>query len=137
LTLPILLNTKLYRSLQSAISNYCGHPAVPEQIAREDYSCDCDKILTDVWTTLMTHIGTTPESQDAERPCVRVWRFYDAPDAYRRLSTHGGDEDWVAWVPPSMATIWIPWLTADAFVACDVSEYYLPDGAKIVIGSHA
>lgn len=30
---------------------------------------------------------------------IRVWRFEDAPEEFRRLSRCGGDEDWVAHVP--------------------------------------
>ena len=30
---------------------------------------------------------------------IKVWRFEDAPKKYRALSTNGGDEDWIAFVP--------------------------------------
>lgn len=30
---------------------------------------------------------------------ITVWRFEDAPADLRELSTHGGDEDWIALVP--------------------------------------
>lgn len=32
-------------------------------------------------------------------PGIALWRWDDAPRPLRELSTHGGDEDWVAWVP--------------------------------------
>lgn len=28
-------------------------------------------------------------------PLIKIWRFKDAPEIYRNLSTNGGDEDWV------------------------------------------
>lgn len=31
---------------------------------------------------------------------IRVWNFYDAPEEFRSLSTNGGDEDWIAVLPP-------------------------------------
>jgi len=30
---------------------------------------------------------------------ILVWKFADAPMEYRRLSTLGGDEDWLAFTP--------------------------------------
>lgn len=33
---------------------------------------------------------------------ITVWRFDDAPEEYRNLSTHGGDEDWVIFVPQEL-----------------------------------
>lgn len=37
-------------------------------------------------------------------PPILVWRFYDAPEEYRALSGHGGDEDWLAFVPDEIGT---------------------------------
>lgn len=34
---------------------------------------------------------------------IRVWRFDDAPEELRDLSHHGGDEDWLALIPPAFA----------------------------------
>jgi len=34
---------------------------------------------------------------------IDLWRWTDAPPAYRALSTHGEDEDFVAFVPASVA----------------------------------
>mgnify|MGYP007122140866 CR=1 FL=1 len=41
---------------------------------------------------------------------IRVWRFEDAPEELRNLSTNGGDEDWVALVPPRLRDTYISWL---------------------------
>ena len=70
---------------------------------------------------------------------IRVWRFHDAPEEYRNLSTNGGDEDWLALVPPAFNErhIYIPWLNVGSFGACDVDEYPLESGAIVYIGCHA
>jgi hypothetical protein len=75
--------------------------------------------------------------EDATR-MIRVWRFEDAPEAFRALSGHGGDEDWVAHLPPALANEWIEWLDSGSrFGRCDVSEHALPDGSVVKIGAHA
>lgn len=70
---------------------------------------------------------------------ICVWRFRDAPEAYRDLSPHGGDEDWVAFVPAPLADQYIGWLEqGTAFGCCDVSRHDLPDASGTVyIGAHA
>lgn len=71
---------------------------------------------------------------------IRIWRWQDAPDELKALSRNGGDEDWVALVPPILADEWIPWMDdGTSFGRCDVSEYEHPElpGYKIRIGSHA
>lgn len=69
---------------------------------------------------------------------IRVWRFEDAPDDYKCLSTNGGDEDWVAVVPRHMMNDYIPWLNpCTPFGICDVDVYDGPDGNLVYIGSHA
>lgn len=66
---------------------------------------------------------------------IWVWRFEDAPEMYRSLSDHGGDEDWVAYVPKGYN--YIPWLREGGeFGCCRVSEYEVIDGT-IYIGAHA
>ena len=71
---------------------------------------------------------------------ITVWRWQDAPLALRHLSQNGGDEDWVAVVPPALAEAWIPWMDeGSSFGCCDVSEYPHPElpGYVVKIGSHA
>lgn len=69
---------------------------------------------------------------------IIIWKFEDAPPEYQALSPHGGDEDWLARVPASMAGDWIPWMQAGSeFGCCDVSCHGLPDGSEIRIGAHA
>jgi len=72
---------------------------------------------------------------------IRVWRFVDAPEELRRLSQNGGDEDWLALVPPRLANAYIPWMEdgRGGFGCCCVDEHEHPElpGYKVRIGSHA
>lgn len=60
---------------------------------------------------------------------IRVWRFSDAP-AELQFGDNGGDEDWLALVPPEYADEWIGWLdSGGAFGCCGVNQYrVLKDG---------
>ena len=70
---------------------------------------------------------------------IRVWTWEDAPQELKDLSCHGGDEDWVALVPPKLTGRWIGWLECPAFGCCCVSEYTHPElpGYEVRIGAHA
>lgn len=71
---------------------------------------------------------------------IRVWQFEDAPEELRSLSRHGGDEDWLALVPPALSDAWIPWLESGrGFGVCDVSRHEHPElpGFVVFIGAHA
>lgn len=65
---------------------------------------------------------------------ILVWRWRDAPCTYKALSTHGGDEDWVAFVPESLRDVYIPWL--ERLGVCDLSEHEVYGGI-VYIGAHA
>lgn len=89
----------------------------------------------------------------SETNAITIWRYEDAPDALRRLSTHGGDEDWLAVVPRSLYnppsdwpsdeynSTWLPaWMwEGQPFGYCGVNVYPHPDSAEyvVVIGAHA
>jgi hypothetical protein len=81
----------------------------------------------------MSDLNAIKERADA----IVVWRFGSAPADLRALSQNGGDEDWLALIPAGMAGDWIPWIDSDTFGCCDRSSFDLPDGRKVVIGSHA
>lgn len=66
---------------------------------------------------------------------VRIWKWWEAPGELRNLSDHGGDEDWVCLIPKEMAHDYLPF--ADALGICRVSEHFLTDGRKVLIGAHA
>lgn len=67
---------------------------------------------------------------------ILVWEFDDAPERFRRLSEHGGDEDWVALIPPD--SNYITWAEeGTAFGVCRVSEHDVGHGWTVRIGAHA
>lgn len=76
--------------------------------------------------------------------CIKIWRFYHAPARYAGLSDHGGDEDWVAFVPTSMLDD--PLLEGDGidfylgdetpFAPCRAQKVAVP-GGLVIIGAHA
>lgn len=71
---------------------------------------------------------------------IRVWRFEDAPQELRDLSPHGGDEDWIALIPPRLADAWIGWLeSGSSFGYGSVSEHSHPElpGYVVKIGAHS
>lgn len=68
---------------------------------------------------------------------IRIWPFHSAPESFRFFMHQGGDEDWVALVPPAIADDHIGWLEMPAFGVCDVAEKWLPCGARLVVATHA
>lgn len=70
---------------------------------------------------------------------IKVWPFYSAPEEYQKLSSHGGDEDWVAFIPTATfemtsQPIWME--DGTAFGCCEVSKHPV-DGGIVFIGAHA
>lgn len=69
---------------------------------------------------------------------IHVWRWKDAPEGFKKLSRHGGDEDWVALVPKELSNDFISWMEEGSpFGCCSVSEHKLPGGCVVRIGAHA
>ena len=69
---------------------------------------------------------------------ILVWVFDAAPEEFRKLSPHGGDEDWLAVVPASMKGQWIPWLEDERTFGCaGISTHELEDGRTVHIGAHS
>ena len=70
-------------------------------------------------------------------PCIMVWPFYEAPEIYRSLSEHGGDEDYIAVIPSGLnIDSYVRWLEAPYF-ANDVQIVHLNNGDVVYIGAHA
>jgi len=72
---------------------------------------------------------------------ILVWEFEYAPAEYQKLSTNGGDEDWLAFIPTEtwlkmncLIPLWMH--SGTDFGICDSDIYYLADGV-VVIGCHA
>ena len=69
---------------------------------------------------------------------IQVWRFEDAPEEYKKLSPHGGDEDWLILVPPGYENDCIGWLeeSTSSRIGCDISVHPLENGSVVHIGAH-
>lgn len=69
---------------------------------------------------------------------IIVWRFEDAPENLRNLSTNGGDEDWIAIIPPHLREAYISWIETGSFDSCHTPQVIQrKDGSVVYIGSHA
>lgn len=81
--------------------------------------------------------------QNSLARAIIVWRFEDAPEEYRRLSTNGGDEDWVILIPvelsePNDKRCYGCEYIFDHFDAGNEPQrFVLEDNSIVLIGSHA
>jgi hypothetical protein len=67
---------------------------------------------------------------------ITVWRFEDAPADFRDMSQHGGDEDWLAYVPEGIEQP--SWMYSGTPFGCfDVSEHKCIGGGTVYIGAHS
>jgi len=79
-------------------------------------------------------VVTPPEAARA----IILWRFHDAPEELRALSTCGGDEDWLAELPPSFnddTPDWLYHLAANGNLL--LYDHPTAPGWKVCIGAHA
>ena len=68
---------------------------------------------------------------------ILVWRFYEAPQEFQALSGHGGDEDWLAFIPDAFGDEWIGWLdSSTSFGVCETTRHPV-EGGLVYIGAHA
>lgn len=61
-----------------------------------------------------------------ESRTIKIWRWEDAPQEYKDLSEHSGDEDWVAFVPDSLNIEYIFWMnegTIDGYVKIKIEDF--------------
>jgi hypothetical protein len=67
---------------------------------------------------------------------IKIFAFYDAPEELRMLSQNGGDEDWIAIIPPRWQ---VPAFLEEggSFGCCTVQEAQHWSGCTILIGCHA
>lgn len=93
--------------------------------------------MTNLTSAVVNALAVVQAAVDEADPkAVRVWRFDEAPEVLRTLSQNGGDEDWLAVLPPGQtAPIWAA--PGTSFGVCDVDEYSLVDGSTVLIGCHA
>lgn len=65
--------------------------------------CGYDQMTTAqraLYNTIVDRDDGTIDAADEMRP-ILCWKWDHAPDKYKNLSTHGGDEDWVFLIPPN------------------------------------
>lgn len=86
---------------------------------------------------LLSLLDAADERDGLKAGAVIVWSFYDAPQHLRDLSTNGGDDDWIALVPAGYEH-YLGWAEdGGRFGCCCVDEHTLPDGRRVLIGSHS
>lgn len=71
---------------------------------------------------------------------ITIWRFEDAPEMYQRLSTNGGDEDWIVVYPEGEdenTMREIDMKVVERLTVCDYDMYTAEDGRRIAITCHA
>lgn len=68
---------------------------------------------------------------------IHVWEFDRAPVLLQLLSKHGGDEDWLALLPPYWVELPFWMESGSGFGCCDTSTLELSNGWTIAIGAHA
>ena len=77
---------------------------------------------------------------------IEIWKFANAPEYYRKLSKHGGDEDWIALVPEGlMGELLVdvffggsfPNTRYNPFGCSSIESHLLTSGDMIYIGAHA
>ena len=67
---------------------------------------------------------------------ILIWPFDKAPEKYRKLSTNGGDEDWVVFVPSVYEKeFWWTWL--EKTDSLDEPDQFPVEGGTVYIGCHA
>lgn len=73
-----------------------------------------------------------------KRSPILMWRFEDAPTEYQARSPHGGDEDWVVYVPSHYLDEWMPWLEEGlgSIGVCSISKHET-EGGMVFIGAHS
>lgn len=63
---------------------------------------------------------------------VTVFRFEDAPAALRDvLFDNGGDEDWLAIIPPGFDDWYISWIECSSFGCCSVNKYHVDESGVL------
>lgn len=78
--------------------------------------------------------------------CLMIWEFGNAPQEYKDLSRHGGDEDWIMYCPAALVDGYWPWSVESAISGEETSyhndfghvdRHELPNGDIVIIFAHA
>lgn len=79
-----------------------------------------------------------PTIAPRKQALIEIWRFDDAPQEWRELSQHGGDEDYIVLMDTLLAdTSWIGEVVVERVTVCNRERYDLPGGQTIFITAHA
>lgn len=87
------------------------------------------------WCDAAERISTEPPA-NLRADAITVWAFCDAPESLRRLSTNGGDEDWLAFVPDSLVGTYIGWLDRGSPFGAYCVDVHPIKGGEVRIGCH-
>lgn len=69
---------------------------------------------------------------------ITVYQFDEAPKELQKLSTNGGDEDWLVELPPGYEEHGTPyWIDCTGSYQTDHYKHPFKTDWKVVIGSHA
>jgi len=74
-------------------------------------------------------------------PPILVWAFHEAPEELQKLSTNGGDEDWIAVVPAHYRATpsWLEGGYYNSFGCSEIEQHPHPTdaGLRVYIGCHS
>lgn len=87
------------------------------------------------WCDAAERISTEPPAT-LRVDAITVWPFCDAPASLQRLSSNGGDEDWLAFVPDSLVGTYIGWLDRGSQFGVFCVDVHPIKGGEVRIGCH-
>lgn len=67
---------------------------------------------------------------------IQIWKFEGAPKLYQEMSDAGGDEDWIALIPPNLFDYGLPFWMESMDSLHRPQIYDIALGYKVVIASH-
>lgn len=74
-------------------------------------------------------------------PSIQIWPYHLAPEEYKKLSHHGGDEDWVALIPTEIkeeiTKYGLPFWLEKIDTTHEPQEINMPNGDLVLIGAHS
>ncbi len=118
-----------YNDTLSPECRYCLSKVHSEGDLCGKHGADREKLVN----TAMVFISSF---QGPSHLCISLYPWDKAPESLRCLSDHGGDEDWLAVLPPGIPYSECYWM--DRMGVCgEPSECKLRDGWVVLIGAHA
>lgn len=84
-----------YRKTSKAYEEASDIPTIRRKHAQ--WLASMTKLESNAIQKLTALVNRIDELEKPEAICI--WPFYAAPIEFRQLSTHGGDEDWIIYIP--------------------------------------